>query len=129
MKVVLGTAMLLWAGAALADPVEGMWKTKPDDNGNFGYVQIAPCGAAFCGTLVQSFDGTGAKMASENIGKRIIWDMVAAGGGSYADGKVWAPDRDKTYSATMQVTGATLSVSGCILGGMLCRAQAWTRVK
>jgi len=28
--------MIFAAGAALADQVEGVWKTKPDDNGNFG---------------------------------------------------------------------------------------------
>ena len=129
MKTILGAmAMLVWAGAALADPVEGMWSTKPDDNGNFGYVQIAPCGPAFCGTLVQSFDGTGAKMASDNIGKQIVWDMVAIGDGAYESGKVWAPDRDKTYNATMQMSGTTLSVSGCVTGGLICRASEWTRV-
>lgn len=131
MKAILGSvAMVLWAGAALAaDPVEGIWKTKPDDNGNFGYVQIKPCGAALCGTLIQSFDGTGAKLASDNIGKQIVWDMRAAGGGSYTDGKVWAPDRDKTYNSTMQMSGNTLAVSGCVLGGLICRASDWTRIE
>ena len=129
MKAVLGAmAVMVWAGAALADPVEGMWSTKPDDNGNFGHIQIAPCGPAFCGTLVQSFDGTGAVMASDNIGKQIVWDMVAVGDGAYEDGKVWAPDRDKTYNATMQMTGSTLSVSGCVMGGLICRASEWSRV-
>ena len=131
MKAILGAVVLgLWAGAALAgDPAEGVWKTLPDDNGNFGYVQIAACGAALCGTLIQSFDGTGAVLDSENVGKQIVWDMIPAGGGAYEGGKVWAPDRDKTYSSTMQLTGTTLSVSGCVLGGLICRASDWTRVK
>ena len=49
MKAFLAAAVIgVWAGAALAaDPVEGMWKTRPDDNGNFGYVLIKPCAAAF----------------------------------------------------------------------------------
>jgi uncharacterized protein (DUF2147 family) len=68
-------------------------------------------------------------MASDNIGKAIVWDMIPEGGGSYGKGKVWAPDRDKTYSATMRMTGDTLSVSGCALGGLICRAQDWSRVK
>ena len=131
MKTVLGSmALMLWAAAALAaDPVEGVWKTKPDDNGNFGYVEIKPCGPAFCGTLIQSFDGTGAVLDSENVGKQIVWDMIAAGGGSYEDGQVWSPDRDKTYNSTMQLAGNTLAVSGCVLGGLICRASDWTRVK
>ncbi len=127
-KLVLASLMAIAAGAAWADPVEGVWKTKPDDNGNFGHVQIAPCGDKLCGVLIQSFDSSGAEMASENIGKQIVWDMVASGDGSYGEGKVWAPDRDKTYNSKMSLSGDTLSVSGCVLGGMVCRASDWSRV-
>ena len=131
MKALRGAAVLvMWAGVALAaDPAEGVWKTLPDDNGNFGHIRIAPCGAAMCGTLIQSFDGTGAVLDSENVGKLIVWDMIPAGEGYYEDGQVWAPDRDKTYRATMQLTGLTLAVSGCVLGGLICRASDWSRVE
>lgn len=128
MKYTLMTAVLLVsAGAAWADPVEGTWKTKADDNGHFGWVQIVPCGAAFCGTLVKAFDAQGGEITSPNIGKRIVWDMVAEGEGAYGDGKVWSPDRDKTYNAKMQLSGDSLAVSGCVLG--ICRdGGTWTRV-
>jgi uncharacterized protein (DUF2147 family) len=131
MKAILGgMAMILWAGVAMAaDPAEGVWQTKPDDNGNFGHIEIKPCGPALCGTLIQSFDGAGAVLESDNVGKRIVWDMVAVGDGTYVDGQVWAPDRDKTYNAKMALAGSTLSVSGCVLGGLICRASDWTRVK
>ena len=123
------TAMLmLVAGMAHADPVEGIWKTKPDDNGNFGHVQVKPCGPAFCGTLIKAFDGSGAQIESPNVGKRIIWDMVAQGGGAYAEGKVWSPDRNKTYNSKMQLSGNGLAVKGCVLG--ICRdGGTWSRVK
>lgn len=126
---ILAALGLLTAGAALADPVEGLWKTRPDDNGNFGHVQIAPCGPAFCGTLVAAFDSAGAKRESDNVGKAIVWDMAAEGPGAYGGGQVWAPDRNKTYAAKMSLSGDVLSVSGCVLGGMICRAQEWSRVK
>jgi len=128
-RVLIAAAILVAATAAHADPVEGTWKTKPDDNGNFGHVQIAPCGAKICGTLVKAFDSSGKPVSSPNIGKKIVWDMQAAGGGAYADGKVWAPDRDKTYNSKMQMNGDMLAVSGCVLGGLICRASDWSRVK
>lgn len=128
-KYLFAAAMIFGATAAVADPVEGMWKTKPDDNGNFGHVQIVPCGGKICGTLVKAFDGTGKEISSPNVGKKIVWDMVAEGGGAYGSGKVWAPDRDKTYNSKMALSGNTLSVSGCVLGGMICRASDWSRVK
>ena len=118
------------ATLAAADPAEGTWKTKPDDNGDYGYVQIRPCGAKLCGTLVRAFDSSGAeKPNSPNIGRRIVWDMEPAGGGAYGGGKIWAPDRDKTYRSKMALSGNTLSVSGCVLGGMICRSSEWQRVK
>lgn len=129
MKAFILALAVLGAGAAMADPVEGLWKTKPDDHGNFGHVKIAPCGAALCGVLVEAFDSAGARRESDNIGKQIVWDMVAEGDGAYAGGQVWAPDRDKTYDAKMSLSGGTLAVSGCVMGGMICRSQDWTRVK
>ena len=129
MKLVLGIAISLGAAfAAQADPVEGLWKTKPDDNGNFGHVQVAPCGPAFCGVLERAFDAKGAEVASPNIGRQIVWDMAAQGNGAYGGGKIWSPDRDKTYTGKMQLSGNGLSVSGCVLG--ICRdGGTWTRVE
>ena len=128
MKLALAAAFACIGTAALADPVEGMWKTKPDDNGNYGHVQIKPCGAAFCGALVKAFDSAGKAISSPNVGKQIVWDMVAYGDGVYDDGKVYSPDRDKTYNSDMTLSGNSLSVRGCVLG--ICRdGGTWTRVK
>ena len=127
-KLALSFALLFAAGAAFADPVEGVWKTKPDDNGNFGHIDVKACGPAFCGTLIKAFDGSGTEIESPNVGKRIIWDMVAYGDGVYDDGQVWSPDRDKTYNSEMKLSGNSLAVKGCVLG--ICRdGGTWTRVK
>ncbi len=120
-------ALAALAVPAMADPLEGMWQTAQDDNGNSGIIEVAPCGAALCGTLVQSFDSNGNDMASANIGRQIISETVADGEGAYR-GKVWSPDRDRTYNSRLQLTGDTLSVSGCVLG--ICRdGGTWTRVQ
>jgi uncharacterized protein (DUF2147 family) len=133
-QLILAAALGLGAGmmgaglAQAADPAEGVWQTKADDNGNFGHMHIKPCGAALCGTLVKSFDSKGIAMKSDNVGKRIIWDMKAKGGGAYGDGKVWSPDRDKTYSSKMKLTGNSLAIEGCVFG--ICRdGGVWGRVK
>lgn len=122
-------AGLAFAGMAMAaDPVEGIWQTKPDDNGNFGHIEIKPCGPAFCGTLIKAFDSAGGPAESPNVGKQIVWDMIATGDGNYEDGKVWSPDRDKTYNSYMVLQGDGLSVKGCVLG--ICRdGGTWSRVK
>ena len=129
MKVfAMATGMALVAGSAWADPVEGVWQTRKDDNGNFGHVEIAPCGPAFCGVLVRAFDGAGKQIESPNVGKRIVWDMVPYTDGLYDDGKIYSPDRDKTYNGDMRLAGDRLSVRGCVLG--ICRdGGTWQRVK
>ena len=129
MKVfAFAGVVVAMAGSAFADPVEGVWQTRKDDNGNFGHVEIKPCGPAFCGVLVKAFDGEGKEIESPNVGKRIVWDMVAYPEGLYDDGKIWSPDRDKTYNGDMTLAGDSLSVRGCVLG--ICRdGGTWTRVK
>lgn len=129
MKIfALAVAAAFRAGAALADPVEGIWQTVKDDNGNYGHIEVKACGAAFCGTLIRSFDASGAPLDSPNIGKLIVWDMVAYPDGLYDDGQVWSPDRDKTYNSDMTLNGDILSVRGCVFG--ICRdGGTWTRVQ
>ena len=91
-------------------------------------IRDRPCGPAFCGTLVKAFDSAGAVKASGNIGKTIIWEMVAYPGGVYDDWPVGSPDRNKTYNSDMTLTGNKLAVRGCVLG--ICRdGGTWTRVK
>ncbi|WP_149140504.1 DUF2147 domain-containing protein [Gemmobacter caeruleus] len=126
-KLVLAVIGLgLMAGAALADPIEGVWQTQEDD-GAYAHVTIKPCGAAFCGNITQTFKN-GKDFASPNIGKQIVIDMVAAGGGAY-EGKVWRPSNNKIYVGKAQIAGSGMKLSGCVAGGLICKAQSWKRVK
>lgn len=130
MKYLVLAASMALAGTAQADPAAGLWQTEPGDTGGYLHVAMAPCGTAVCGTIKAAFDGSGApSKAYEHLGKQLVWDMAATGGGSYSGGKIWAPDKDKTYASKMQVSGNALEVKGCVAGGMICRGQTWTRVK
>lgn len=125
---LVAMAFSLMALPALADPVHGLWKTQPDDNGNFGHVRMQTCSnGKICGGLVAAFDGAGQQMESPNIGRAIVWDMEPQSDGQYRNGRVWAPDRDRTYNSRMELRGSTLGVSGCVLG--ICREQQWTRLQ
>lgn len=129
MMRILKTAAALVALAtpALADPAEGIWQTEVDD-GAFAHVTIAPCGAAYCGTITRTFQNGGTEYNSENKGKQIVIGMVAAGDGSYA-GQVWRPSNNKTYVGKMSVSGNALTLKGCVAGGLICAAQGWARVQ
>jgi len=122
-------AGLLLAGPAVADPATGLWKTAPGDDGAFAHVRIYSCAPHLCGVITAAFDRAGAPVESDTVGKRMIWDMIPEGSGGYGGGKIWAPDRDKVYRAQMALQGNRLTIEGCILGGLACRGQDWTRLR
>ena len=125
--ITLAAAFALVAGAALAaDPIEGVWQTQPDE-GAVAVVQIAPCGGAYCGTIVKAFKGKEAYQ-SPNIGKQIVIGMMPSGEGAYA-GKVLRPADNKVYNGKAQVSGGSMKLSGCVAGGLICKSQTWTRLK
>ncbi len=112
--------ILLAAGAspALADPT-GTWLR---DNGN-SRVRIAPCGPNFCGTLTWVKDPSG----PAKVGQRIFYDMAPAGANAWS-GKAFNPEDGKTYSGKLTLSGSTMTTSGCVLGGLICRSVSWSKV-
>ena len=128
IKTLIPAAILaaLSSGAAWADPLEGLWKTEPDD-GAYAHVEIKPCGAALCGTIARTFKAEG-EYASPNLGKTLVIDMKPEGNGHY-EGQVWRPSNDKIYVGKMDLSGDTVALKGCVAGGLLCSKQTWSRVK
>jgi len=106
-----GAATLMLAGAALADPIEGNWKTQTGET-----AAIAGCGSAFCITLK-----TG-EFAGKSIGK-----MSPNGEGSY-EGSITKPSNGKTYSGSATLSGNSLRLKGCVFGGLICESQNWSRL-
>ncbi|RMD49867.1 MAG: DUF2147 domain-containing protein [Alphaproteobacteria bacterium] len=132
-RMLLGgaLAMALAAPAFAADPATGVWRTEPGNEGGYLFVRIEECGKLICGTIVGAVDSEGKKDPEyEHLGKPIIKGMKPDGDGRYSGGTIWAPDDDKTYSSKMRLKSPkVLEVSGCVLGGLFCRSQDWTRVK
>jgi len=122
--LIAAIAVLGFASAAFADPAEGTWKTQVDD-GAYAYVKVEECGAALCGTIARTFNDSG-EYKSQNLGKKLVWDMQPAGDGAYKDGQIWQPSTGKTYRSKMALSGNTLKVSGCV--GPICKKQTWSRV-
>jgi uncharacterized protein (DUF2147 family) len=121
---VLGLAFS--TGMALADPLEGMWQTEADD-GAYAHVDIAPCGANFCGKISRTFKD-GSEYKSPNLGKTLVIDMAPEGDGKY-NGKVWRPSNDKVYIGKIALNGDNMRLSGCVAGGLICSKQTWSRLK
>jgi uncharacterized protein (DUF2147 family) len=109
----------LTTGGAIAQDPSGTWLR---DNGA-SRVRIAPCGPNFCGTIVWLKDADG----PAKVGQRVFYDMAANGAGKWS-GKAFNPEDGKTYSGTMTLSGTSLTTSGCVLGGIICRSVTWRKV-
>ncbi len=131
MRLFALAAAALLPVAALAGSPTGIYQTEPGDTGGFLYVSVAPCGSnpdLTCGTIVAAYDKEGKRDdAYEHIGRAIVWDMVDDGDGTWSNGMIWAPDRNKTYSSNMELQGDVLIVEGCV--SIICRGQNWRRVQ
>lgn len=118
--LALSFAILFAAGAAFADPVEGVWKTQ-EDGGAYAHVTIAPCGPNFCGVISRTFKGA-EEYQSEIIGKQLVIDMAPQGDGAY-EGKVWRPSNDEIYYGTISLNGGSMALAGCVAGGLICSTR------
>jgi len=125
----IAAAAALAATGALADGVYGVWQTEKKEVGRYLEVEVHPCaddGHRVCGTIAGAFAGAD----QANVGKPIIWGMVPEGADAWDDGKIWKVDEDEVYDSEMRLLpDGMLEVSGCILGGLICRSQDWVRVR
>jgi uncharacterized protein (DUF2147 family) len=130
IALIAASAVLTAAGSAAAqgaDPT-GTWLTASGDT----KVRIARCGAAYCGTIVESTHRTDvnnpdpAMRARPVVGLRLTSDMLPSGDGY--SGTLYNPQDGRTYSGRLRIVGpASLELSGCVLGGLICRSQTWKR--
>jgi len=128
LMTAAAAALMAMAGMAAAQDLTGDWRTAPDDNGNTGIIRVTQCGQSLCGTLVEAFDASGASMTTPNIGRQIIWDTNPTGEPGEFRGMLYSPDRDREYRSRLRLSGNGLSVSGCVLGGAVCReGGVWQR--
>lgn len=109
-KMTLAFACLgLFAGAAIADPIEGTWKRS---NGTL--IKYAPSGGKYCGTVMSG------KYSGQSIG------CMSGTGGKYK-GTVNKLDEGKTYSGKASVSGNSMTLAGCALGGLICKSETLAR--
>ena len=132
MKAFIAAAVLavgtLGAAPALAKSVYGVWQSQPNAKGAYVHVRVTRCGAgSLCGTIVKLVNG--APKHKNAKPRRIFWGMKPDGANRWSGGRIWAPDEDTTYDSKLELKGNVLKVSGCVLGGAICRGQNWRRVR
>jgi uncharacterized protein (DUF2147 family) len=129
----IATIFIVSAPATAAIPITGKWATQDGK----GIVDIAPCGAKLCGTLVKltvpykgnplDKDNSDPKLRSRPlIGLPLLTGLTDKG--KAWEGSVYSPERGKTYRAVVaRNANGTLAMKGCI--SFLCETQTWKPVR
>ena len=115
--------------AQWTDVVVGRWSNP---RGTLA-VQTGPCDdGALCGRIVWASPQAQADARDAGVaglvGTQLLQGYRPQGHGSWA-GRVYVPDMGRSFSSRIRQTSAgTLSISGCLVGGFLCKSQVWHRV-
>ena len=100
----------LMSAAAMADQIEGQWRT-----GSGGTVNVFGCGSSYCIKVI------GGQFNGRQIGK------LRKSGDRYT-GNITDPENDRTYRGSAWFSGVnTLNMRGSVLGGLIGRTDVWTR--
>lgn len=116
---------------ALAQDVKGIWLSESGET----RVKIAECGSSLCGTITwlknprKDTENEKESLRSRDlVGTRMMYDIKPNGTNAWA-GKLYNITDGKTYTGKMETSGdSSLKLSGCVLGGLICKSQTWSRV-
>jgi uncharacterized protein (DUF2147 family) len=138
--IVSAAIALLIAAAAPASATEpfGTWWTEGKD----AKIKIVNCGGALCGSLVWISEPndpeTGQPKVDKNnpdaslqsrplLGIPIVLNMTPTGQNVW-QGKVYNSKDGGIYSGSFTLTSAnSAQLKGCVMGGLICKGQTWTR--
>ena len=125
------------AGAVLLSV--SAWAQAVDPSGTYlsesgeTQVRVARCGAAHCGTIVavkgesKDVNNPDPQKRSRNlVGVQMMMDIQPSGQGF--TGQLYNHKDGKTYTGKMTFAGKSMQLSGCVLGGLICRSQTWTKI-
>lgn len=139
--VVFGYAMSCAGGAWAADAV-GTWLTEDGK----ARVHITHCGGtALCGAITwlkepidpdtgqpktDIHNADASHRGRPLIGTQILLGMKPSGEPDKWEGKVYNAEDGDTYTAYLTVLGpSSLKLQGCVLGGLICKGQTWSRTE
>ncbi|WP_238550691.1 DUF2147 domain-containing protein [Blastomonas sp. AAP53] len=114
--------------AAHAQTIHGTWENPTGDV----RVVTHPCGEELCGKVSWASDlakrDASAGGTPNLIGTSLLRNYRLTKPGHWR-GNVFVPDLGDTYYSTIkQLDADRIKISGCILGGLLCKSQIWRKI-
>ncbi|MGA0604387.1 DUF2147 domain-containing protein [Phenylobacterium sp. VNQ135] len=130
---VAGAALIAAGQPALAQPAPadpfGVWR-NPKDNVR---VEIRPCGAAACGTVIWASPKAQAKARDAGtkslVGTQVLKNLELDERRGVWRGHVFVPELNRNFTGVAEpVDDRRLRAKGCVIGGFLCKSQVWTKI-
>jgi uncharacterized protein (DUF2147 family) len=95
-------------------------------------VETGSCGNDLCGKVswasAEAKQDASAAGINPLIGIELLQDYSRAQNGIW-HGRVYVPDMRRTFQSTISVQDPKdLRISGCLLGGLVCKSQIWHRL-
>ena len=133
-----GLFLLTIGQAAAASGPEGLWRLS---SGKVT-IRVNQCGARnLCATIVglaTPLNKTGLPKTDKNnpnpalrnrpvIGITVVNGMKPTGVNTWR-GSIYNADDGRTYSGSASLSGGSLTISACILGGLACKKKHFVRV-
>lgn len=137
-KSIFTTLLLLtlFVSTSFAQSALGVWKTIDDETGEEkSQVEIYEKNGKVYGKIIKLLEAdsdicttcSGDRKNKPLVGMEIMWGMKKSGK-TWKGGKIFSPQKDKTYSCKIWLDDAnTLKVRGYI--AMFYRTQTWHRIK
>ena len=138
MHKFIKSASLPVAAALMLGPVPALAQRSGQDNvfrnpSNSVHVRIHPCGKGRCGTVVWANDKAkkdSARGGTRNLVGTELFREFREISPKVWKGKVFVPDLNKVFSGTGTIKDQnTIVARGCLIAGMGCKSQTWTRVR
>lgn len=135
LTIALFAAGLVAASATMsaAADAKGDW-VRPNGASK---IRISACGNALCGKLIwlreprnDTENPDASKRSRPLVGVQIVQSMKPTGADNKWKGKVYNAEDGKTYTGFIVLTSADkLKLEGCVMGGLICKGETWSRAK
>jgi len=136
MGLLLALGVNAYAASPEGDAIVGKWLTE---NGK-SVVEVYHCGDAYCGKIVwlkeplregkEKVDDKNPDKSLRNrkiVGLEILKGLQYKGPNKWGGGKIYDPEKGKTYKCKAWMDGGNLKFRGFIGFSLLGRTTTWTR--
>jgi uncharacterized protein (DUF2147 family) len=125
LAISLFLAATMASGTAMAAEPNGDWRTEDGS----AIIRVDNCRGALWGVVAWEREaGRDRRSGRPTLGSTVLINMRPSSQARW-DGQIYNAQNGETYKANVKmVSDNTLRVEGCVMGGVFCGGQRWTRV-